>query len=448
MILEQAKTLSVSPNLGMRVRLTSTYKRCWQNAGGEHSKFGLSAMQVSQALDLLRDYDALYCLKLLHFHIGSQISDLADYKTGLREAVRYYVDLVNAGCNIQLVDVGGGLGIDYEGLGNDSRYSMNYTIQNYASCIVESFKQATQAAEIEEPTLITEAGRALTAHHTVLITEVIDIERADWQGDCCKPDLSDPPECRQLYAIHQTGKINCRVQNYEQAYHLLNKIQSLHAVGRLSLSQRAMGEVLFRNICRQLLSAVQSGSVLYTDLSANLQRQLADKLICNFSIFQSAPDIWGIEQVFPVMPLHHLDKRPTRFAILQDLTCDSDGQIETYVGEHTQSKSLPVHMEAFTGPYLLGVFLLGAYQEVLGDMHNLFGDTHAVNVCLTGDGYNIGELQAGDIVSDLLAYLNFDTTKMRERLMSQIRQTGSAPLNAELMREVERLFESYTYVAN
>ncbi|MFZ1860741.1 MAG: biosynthetic arginine decarboxylase [Candidatus Competibacter sp.] len=408
LIIEEASRLGVAPQLGMRVRLASIGAGNWQNTGGEKSKFGLSASQVLEAMRRLRERGMLEQLVLLHAHLGSQIANIHDIRRGLQEVGRYYADLWRLGARLQWVDVGGGLGVDYEGTGSRGACSMNYSVREYANNVVHALWEACVEASLPHPQLISESGRALTAHHALLITEVIDHEPMPGGQLPPAPGAGDPLLLHQFWKAYQSVSRGSAVEAYHNAAHWLAEARDLYLHGVLRLEQRARAEQLYFAICRKLRPLLNPTARAHRELLDQLNDKLAEKLFLNFSVFQSTPDVWALEQIFPILPLQGLNEAPASRAVLQDLTCDSDGCIERYADREGVESTLPLPPYQAGEPYLLGIFLLGAYQEILGDMHNLFGDTASINVELIESGHRLVEPAQGDTVADLLRYLRFE----------------------------------------
>jgi arginine decarboxylase len=445
-VLEEAAALDVEPVLGIRVRLASLGKGNWQNTGGERSKFGLSSSEVLRIVERLRRAGKLHWLRLLHFHMGSQIADLEDIRTGAREAARYYAELHRMGVDLAVVDVGGGLGVDYEGRGRISFCSMNYGLQEYAEVMVQSLADVCEQHGLAHPEIFSEAGRALTAHHAVLITDVIDVETFEGEPDC-PPDVDDAVEpVRALCALRRDLGGAAPGEQFHAARELLAALHEGFAAGEIVLGQRALGESVYRGICRAL-----SERAAGTDpgLADDLNEMLADKYFLNLSVFQSVPDVWGIEQIFPILPLQRLDERPVRRAVIQDLTCDSDGHVPFYADSGRIERTLPLHSVRPGETYLIGIFLVGAYQEILGDMHNLFGDTDAINVELRRDGgYELVEPEQGDRVDELLSYVHYDVPGLLDRLREKIRASGLPRARRDAcIAELERGLRAKTYLS-
>lgn len=447
-IIDEARRLEVMPLLGVRVRLASIGHGKWQNTGGDKSKFGLSAAQALTAVETLRGAGMLDSLQLMHFHLGSQVANVRDIQRGVREAARYYAELHRLGVNVRCVDVGGGLGIDYEGTRSRSECSMNYSVQEYANNVVHTLWEICEQTGLPHPDVITESGRAMTAHHAVLITNVIDIEQAPVSKTIAAPSDDEPMIIHDLWQALQNLSARSVLEVYHDAEHWVGEAQSMYTHGVLALAQRARAEQLFFAISAAVRNLLKPESRAHREILDELNEKLADKYFCNFSLFQSLPDVWAIDQVFPIMPLHRLNERPERRAVLQDLTCDSDGRIDHYVDREGIESSLPLHAVRKGEPYLLGVFLIGAYQEILGDMHNLFGDTDAVNVELTDDGgHRLVEPQRGDTVDELLRYVHFAP---EELLASYRRKIDAAELDSAqrkvYLEELEAGLQGYTYL--
>lgn len=423
MVIDEAQALGIRPQLGVRVRLSSTSKGNWQNTGGEKGKFGHSASQLLETVAVLREHNLLDTFSLLHFHLGSQIANISDIRRGIQEASRYLVELHGLGVTTFIVDVGGGLGVDYEGARSRSDCSMNYTIDEYANAIVHTLLDACDAAGIDHPNIVTEAGRAQSAHHAVLITNVIDVEAGHTTDEAAtvEPLAADTP--RLLHdmqtALHAASKIPV-LELHHDAEFWLSEIKHQYLHGVLNLEQRVCGEQLYFKLCQQIWLRLDYGVRAHRVVLDELQEKLADKYFCNFSVFQSLPDVWALNQIFPIMPLQRLHEQPTRRAVLQDLTCDSDGCIAQYVDHGSIENTLSLHGINADDDYLIGVFLVGAYQEILGDMHNLFGDTDAVNIELTTDGYTVTGIERGDQVNELLEYVHYNTEHLAQRYQQKL----------------------------
>ena len=448
LVLEEAKNLEVAPLIGLRVRLASIGAGKWQNTGGEKSKFGLSCSQVLEALALLRQAGALDALRMIHFHLGSQIANVQDIQRGMREAARFYAELRALGAPVDTVDVGGGLGVDYEGTRSRSYCSMNYSQREYARNIVRTLQEVCAETGQPEPNLISESGRALTAHHAVLITEVIDHESAP--STTPQPPAQD--DAAILHELHDLlaemtmrGPLEC----LQDAVTLLGEAQAQYTHGVLSLPQRAYAEKTYFAVCRAVGPKLDPAIRSHREALDGLREKLAEKYFCNFSVFQSVPDAWAIDQVFPILPIHRLDEQPLLRATLCDLTCDSDGRIDQYVDRGGLEPTLPAHGLKPGEPYRLGFFMVGAYQEILGDMHNLFGDTNAVNVVLDGDGWKLEGAEHGDRTDELLRYVHFHPEELAQTYRKKFAgaELPAAQRNA-LLAELEAGLSGYTYLSS
>jgi arginine decarboxylase len=451
MILEEARELGVTPLIGVRARLATIGKGNWQNTGGEKSKFGLSASQVLDVVNTLREAGALGSLQLLHFHLGSQIANIRDIQTGLRECARFYSELRHLGAPVGTVDIGGGLGVDYEGTRSRSSCSMNYSVQEYAYNVVHILQSECDRAGIPHPDLISESGRALTAHHSVLITNVIDREVQEPQ-ETPRPRGEAPEPLhslqRDLDSLEDRTSGRSLAEIYHDVLHAMADVHTQFAHGMLSLTDRAHAETLYKTCCRSLQKQLSSANRAHREIIDELNEKLAEKLFINFSLFQSLPDVWGIDQIFPIMPINGLHRPLNRRAVIQDITCDSDGRIDRYVDGQGIETTLPLPADVPGEPMLMGFFMTGAYQEILGDMHNLFGDTHSVDVrSNAGGGYTISDPIRGDTVAKVLQYVNFepaDLTAAYERKFSasELDQNTRATLLAELTGGLN----GYTYL--
>lgn len=444
LVLRESRELGIEPLLGVRVRLSAVASGNWQNSGGSKSKFGLSAAQLLELVEGLRQANLLHTLVLLHSHIGSQIPDIADIGRGVAEAARFFVELARAGAPLRVLDVGGGLGVDYEGSASRHYCSMNYSIQAYAREVLTHIQQSCREYGLEEPLVFSESGRAMTAHHAVLVTEVI--ERESPASQAALP-AAEHALLSALDALQGPQDQDSPLLTWQEARHLFELLQQAFDQGEVGLAERARGEQLLYAIAAEVRGRLRPGSRRHRELLDELNERLAERVFCNFSLFQSLPDVWAIEQVFPLMPLHRLDEEPDRAALVQDLTCDSDGCIEQYVDQDGVESTLMLH-PADGQPYLLGIFLVGAYQEILGDMHNLFGDTDAVNVELDGQGgYRLAGPERGDSVDDLLRYVHFEPQQMLEQFRRKLAGSGAgAEARERWFRELKSGLHGTTYL--
>ena len=446
LVVTEAADLGIEPLLGVRVRLAAVASGKWQNSGGTKSKFGLSAPQLLDLVERLRAQGHLHWLVLLHSHIGSQIPDLRDIHRGISEAARYFVELQGLGVDIRVIDVGGGLGIDYEGSRSQHYCSADYDLVGYAEAVLRPIAKACAEHGLAQPMVFTESGRAMTAHHAVLITDIIEREApfAEVAGGIAEGDEL----LQRLGDVLDGVPDSVPTQSFQNARHLLDEATERFAQGEMGLQQRALAETLFFAVARSVKAMLRPESRRHRELLDALNELLADRVFCNFSLFQSLPDVWAIDQIFPVMPLHRLDESPNKAGLLHDLTCDSDGCIARYVDQDGVEATLTLHPERAGEPYLLGIFLVGAYQEILGDMHNLFGDTDAVNVIVASNGrYRFAEPERGDSVDELLRYVHFDPEEMLESYLRKLREQGiSAPDVDSFYRELKAGLQGYTYL--
>lgn len=450
LIFEQAQELNVIPKLGVRVRLASIGKGKWQNTGGEKSKFGLTASQVLELLNQLKAKNYLSYLNVVHFHLGSQIANIRDIQRGLKECARFYAELMKYGAHIRCVDVGGGLGIDYEGTHSRSFCSINYTVAEYAKTVVHAFAEVCKQENLVVPDIITESGRALTAHHAMLITNLVEVEHPfdHLPSDATEENTSTILHDLQYSYQHVTQR-NI-LETYHEICHALNEVQQGFNHGGMSLEQRAHAERYYLLTCakiQQLLQNMPLGRA-QQEILAELNEKLADKYFVNLSLFQSLPDVWAIDQIFPILPLNHLNIAPTRRGILQDLTCDSDGCIDYYVDGQGLESTLPLAPVNKNEPYLLGIFLVGAYQEILGDIHNLFGDTDSVHVeYIDEKNYQLVQPLMGDRICDVLKSVQFSAEQMLAAYAKQCDQIHcDAEMKTKILAELAANLQAYTYL--
>ena len=405
-----AKRLKVTPNLGVRIKLASSGAGKWEESGGDGSKFGLTSTELLEALDFHEEHDMKDCLKLVHYHIGSQVSKIKKINVALREAAQFYVQLYKMGYHIEYVDMGGGLGIDYDGTSSSSPSSVNYSIQEYANNAIYTIVDACEKNELPHPNVICESGRALTAHHSVLIFEVLEKASLPEWDDNEEPEENDHELIKELYDSWDELTKNSSLEIWHDAQEIREEALNLFSLGLLDLKSRAKIERLYWSIAREVNHIANSLKRVPEDFTS-LPKLLADKYFCNFSLFQSLPDLWAIDQLFPIIPIQRLDENPTHLATLQDITCDSDGKITNFVAKSTQH-TIPLHSFSDKEHYYIGVFLVGAYQEILGDLHNLFGDTNAVHVSVDEKGYYIDQIIDGETVADVLEYVQYSPKKL------------------------------------
>ena len=451
-LLAAAEELGVVPTAGIRIKLASSGFGRWKESGGEKSKFGLNAAQLMQAVDKLRAVGRLDIIKLIHFHLGSQITDIRYIKSGLQEVARFYAELRALGVDITHVDVGGGLGVDYDGSNSTSDASVNYSLQEYANDVIYTIAESCRDLSLPMPHIISESGRALTAHHALLLLKVIDVESV---AEVPIPELTEDDhallhEMREDYDDISRNRIKSR--RVKEIFHDVTfdkeRAQQLFASGVLDLRGRAVAEQMYHATVNAIFRIVNDNRDEFEDILADLDAVQVDRYFCNFSLFQSLPDSWAIDQLFPIMPIHRLNEEPSRRGTLQDITCDSDGKIDRFVGEKDGDPSLALHEWRDGEPYILGVFLTGAYQEILGDLHNLFGDTNAVHIHLTAEGYEISDLVHGDTVTEVLNYVQFrasDLLQTFRRKVTQVEHLSRTDANNFIADYVAGL-EGYTYL--
>ena len=411
-IAKAAKRLSVKPNLGIRIKLASSGSGKWAESGGDASKFGLTSSELLQAFDKLNEVGLHDCVKLIHFHIGSQITKIRRIQNALTEAGQYYVNLRKMGYNIEYVDCGGGLGVDYDGTrSSNSESSVNYSIQEYINDCVYSFTDVANRNGIPHPNIITESGRSLAAHHSVLVLDVLGAASLPVMPEEFEAKPTDHKLVKDLYEIWCNLTPKTMLEDWHDADQIREDSLDLFAHGMINLKTRAEIEAMYWSVCHEI-NALTRGMKHIPDELRGLDKLLADKYFCNFSLFQSLPDCWGIDQLFPIMPIQRLDERPSRNCTLQDITCDSDGKISNFIAGGTLSNVLPVHALRKNEPYYIGVFLVGAYQEILGDMHNLFGDTNAAHISVRDETYHIDQIIDGETVEEVLEYVQYNPKKL------------------------------------
>ena len=415
-IARAAKKLGVRPNLGIRIKLASSGSGKWEESGGDASKFGLTSSELLKALQILNEKDMHDCLRLIHFHIGSQITKIRRIQTALREAAQFYVQLHKMGYNVDFVDCGGGLGVDYDGTrSSSSESSVNYSIQEYVNDCVYQFVDAADKNDIPHPNVITESGRSLTAHHSVLVIDVLETATLPEMPEEFEAKETDHQLVKDLYEIWDNLNSRSMMEDWHDAEAIREEALDLFSHGLIDLKTRAEIESMFWSVCREINVLAKSQKHMPEELR-KLDKLLADKYFCNFSLFQSLPDSWAIDQLFPIVPIQRLNERPTRNATLQDITCDSDGKIANFVTSRHIGHVLPVHQLKKSEDYYLGVFLVGAYQEILGDMHNLFGDTNAAHISVKDGQYHIDQIIDGETVEEVLDYVQYDPKKLVRQL--------------------------------
>ena len=446
-----ARRLKVTPNLGVRIKLASSGSGKWEESGGDGSKFGLTSSELLEALDYLEEHDMKDCLKLVHYHIGSQVSKIKKINVALREAAQFYVQLYKMGYHIEYVDMGGGLGIDYDGTSSSSPSSVNYSIQEYANNAIYTIVDACDKNDLPHPNVICESGRALTAHHSVLIFEVLETTSLPKWDDDEEPEEDDHELIKELYESWDELNKSSSLEIWHDAQEIREEALNLFSLGLLDLKSRAKIERLFWSIAREVNHIANDLKRVPEDFTS-LPKLLADKYFCNFSLFQSLPDLWAIDQLFPIIPIQRLDENPTHLATLQDITCDSDGKITNFVAKSTQH-TIPLHSFSDKEHYYIGVFLVGAYQEILGDLHNLFGDTNAVHVSVDEKGYYIDQVIDGETVADVLEYVQYSPKKLVRTVESWVTKcVKEGKITIEEGKEFLSNYRSglygYTYLEN
>ncbi|MCS7031286.1 MAG: biosynthetic arginine decarboxylase [Gloeomargarita sp. SKYG116] len=444
LVIQASQHLGIRPVLGVRAKLSTKGVGRWGNSAGERAKFGLTIPEILETVERLRSEDLLDCLRLLHFHIGSQISAISVLKDALKEAGQIYTELMALGAPMGYLDVGGGLGVDYDGSKTNFYASVNYTMQNYANDVVAAIKDACVQKNLPVPTIISESGRALTAHQSVLVFNVLGTSEV-WQGTPTPPPESAHMVLKNLYETYAT----IRPENYQEAYHDATQFKdeaiSLFNLGYLSLRERAEAERLYWACCQKILDITQQQDYVPDDLE-DLPKNMASIYYINLSVFQSAPDTWAIDQLFPIMPIHRLNERPSCRGTLADLTCDSDGKIDRFIDLRDVKSWLELHPYRPGEPYYLGLFLGGAYQEIMGNLHNLFGDTNVVHIRLSPNGYQIEHVVKGDTLREVLGYVQYNA----EDLLEQLRRQSEAALQAKriTLEEAQRLLSHYEHSLN
>ncbi len=446
-----ASRIGVQPNIGIRIKLGTSGSGKWEDSGGDASKFGLTSSELLEALEKLREKGLGDCLRLIHFHIGSQVTNIRHIKTAIREASQFYVQLRKMGFPIDYIDAGGGLGVDYDGTRSaSSESSVNYSMQEYVNDVLYQIMEAADKNELPHPNIITESGRSLAAHHSVLVVQVLETASLPEMPEEWEVSEDDHSLVKDLYEIWDNLSQRSALENWHDAQQIRDETLELFSHGLIDLKTRAQIEKLYWSVTREI-NALAAHMKRAPEELHKINKLLADKYFCNFSVFQSLPDSWGIDQVFPIMPLQRLNERPDRQATLQDITCDSDGKVTSYICENAIHNSLPVHSIRPREPYYIGFFLVGAYQEILGDMHNLFGDTNAVHISVTDKGYKIDKMIDGETVNDVLDYVDWDTKKMVRTLETWVKKSvKSGKITLEEGKEFLNTYRSglygYTYL--
>ncbi len=449
-ILTVAKMRGVRPLLGMRAKLYARGSGKWAKSGGEAAKFGLTTPEMLEAVKILKSKRMLDALVMLHFHIGSQITDIRKIKAAIREAGRVYAKLRAAGVPIQYLNLGGGLGVDYDGSKTAFESSMNYSVQEYANDVVYTVKAICDEEKVPPPVLVTESGRAVTAYHSVLIANVLDVADRIEQGRRVKVSPNDPPVVLELAGILSTVNAKNMRESYHDALQYKEELFTLFNLGHLSLEDRAKGEMLFWQICERIHKDLKTLKEIPEEFE-DMETMLADKYVLNLSVFQSLPDSWAIDQLFPTLPIHRLNERPTELATLADITCDSDGKIEKFIDLRDIKETLPLHRFQDEEPYYIAFCLTGAYQDVLGDLHNLFGEAHEVLVRVDEEGRSrVEDVLPGESCERVLEYMNYDRTQILDSISRQLRRVTNRPVKKDeiqaIYKEFEAVFPRYTYL--
>jgi arginine decarboxylase len=450
LIIEHARRLGVKPQIGIRVKLASRGAGRWKSSAGYRSKFGLTVTEALRALERLKEVGMEHCLELLHFHLGSQITNIRYIKGAVTEAARIYVELKKAGGGMRIMDVGGGLGIDYDGSQTDFESSVNYTLQEYANDVVHHIQSVCDEAEVPHPNIVTESGRAVAAYHSVLVFNVLGVTGfGDVEQIPQLPDDAEQPLIDLVETFNSLSNKNL-LESYHDTQQALDQALNLFSLGYLPLAQRSLAENLYWTICRRILMMAKQLDYFPEELEG-LEAILSDTYFCNFSLFQSLPDSWAVKQLFPILPIHRLNEPPTRNAILGDISCDSDGKVDQFIDRRDVKKTLPLH-NLNDAPYYLGAFLVGAYQEILGDLHNLFGDTNAVHVSLNGQGEIVLDaVIRGDTVSEVLHYVQYNSKYLQEQFRKDVEvalREGRIGYeeSGQLLRFYEAGMQGYTYL--
>lgn len=445
-----SRRLGVKPRIGMRIKLSSKGAGRWEASGGDRSKFGLFSGALMEALDFLREQELLDCFELMHFHVGSQISNIRNIKNSLREASRFFVELCKAGAPLKYFDVGGGMGVDYDGSQTNFHSSVNYSMQEYANDVVYAIYQQCEDEGVPHPTIVSESGRAVVAHHAVLVVNVLGVSKFSAKAIPESVHEDAPQVLKNLVSTFKDVTRKNVIESYHDALQYKDECLTLFSLGHLSLQDRVNCENVFWALVQKILRIAHELDDLPEEIQP-LEKTLSDTYFCNFSVFQSVPDSWALDMLFPIMPIHRLDERPTRKGVLCDITCDSDGKIEHFIDKRDVKDVLELHAVEDGEPYFIGMFLVGAYQEVLGDLHNLFGDTNAVQVTITENGYLLDHVVPGDTVDEVLRSVMYS----RESLLDRMRRSTEIALRAgqmtleesrHLLRAYEEGLNGYTYL--
>lgn len=449
-ILARAEILGVKPNIGVRIKIASKAGGYWAESGGDRSIFGLNMSQVIDIVDTLREMDMLSCLKLLHYHLGSQIPNIRDIRSAVEEGARVYAELIKEGAPMGYLDLGGGLAIDYDGSNTNFSSSRNYSVEEYCSDIVEAVMDIMNSKGIDHPTIVTESGRALVAYYSVLVFNVLDVAKFEVFDIPENITQESPEPIINLLEVSKILNLKNMQECYNDALYYRDQTRDMFRHGKLSLRERSISEQLFWNIISRIAKEKEKLKFIPPELQ-DIESAIADIYYCNFSVFQSIPDSWAIDQLFPIMPIHRLLEPPSRNAVIADITCDCDGKVDNFIDLHDVSKTLPLHELEEDKDYYIGVFLVGAYQETLGDLHNLFGDTNVVSFRINPDGsYDITREIFGDSVADVLSYVEYDPKIMRSHFRAKAERAVKEGLitpaeRREIMQSFDIGLRGYTY---
>ena len=422
LIKAMALRLNVTPNVGIRIKLASSGSGKWEDSGGDQSKFGLNSSELLEALDYARDEGIMHYIRLIHFHLGSQITNIRKIKSGLKEIAQFFVQITSMGCKIEFVDVGGGLGVDYDGTRSTGNSSVNYSIQEYANDVIYTICEVSNKHNLTHPNIIAESGRALTAHHSVLVFNVLEVARPPfWNEQVHAIEEKAHETLKDIYNIYKSYSSNNMLEGWHDAIQAREEVLDRFNLGMVDLRTRALAERLFWSIAQKAHNLAKQMKHPPIELQG-IPMLLAEKYFCNFSLFQSLPDSWAFDQIFPIMPIQRLDEEPGQSVTLQDITCDSDGKIDHFIGQGDYSRSVPLHSLKPEENYYVAVYLVGAYQEILGDLHNLFGDTNAVHIVTNAgkDGYTIDQVIDGESVADVLEYVQFSDKNLVRTMESWV----------------------------
>lgn len=447
-LLKESIKMSIRPKIGIRIRLVSKSAGKWENTGGAKSKFGLNAEQVLDVVEQLKTAGCLDCLEVMHCHLGSQIANILDIRQCMQEVARYYIELRKLQAPILTIDVGGGLGVDYEGTHSSADCSMNYSLNEYATNIFLALSNVCEENNEPEPHIISESGRALTAHHAVIVTNITDVEIVKQSRELPLITPDDSHVLRDIWDTYHTMSECTPTEIFNYAYHSLDEAHSMFQHSVISLKEKAKVEQFFTEICFEIQSRLDENNSSDSELFALINERLAAKIFCNISFFQSMPDAWAIGQIFPVAPISQLNEELTMHSVLQDLTCDSDGTLKQYTGRSCLSSTLMLPSFDRSHPYHIAFFLVGAYQEILGNLHNLFGDINSLDVKLLGNGeFEMNDLVSGDTVTNVLNSAHFDTKKLLQSYEKQLINTElSEEIVDSYLNELRSIFSQFTYL--